>query len=69
MKFRYHRGSLEDSLSTEQDFNIAKICKDMGYNTKTTKIQIQFYTYDNRVDEALYSLLLDNQIIGFLYGE
>lgn len=69
MKFRYHRGSLEDSLSTEQDFNFRSICKDMNLIEKDTKMQIQFYAYDNRVDQALFEVSIDNQIIGFVYNE
>jgi len=69
MKFRYHRGSLEDSLATEQDFNIDNICKEMGYIAKAVKIQIQFYAYDNRIDKALYAVMVDEFIIGFLYED
>lgn len=71
LKFRYHRGSLEESIKTTEDFNIENIIKnDFGtlrFN-KTDKFIITYYGYDDRVKQDLWLLTCRNLPIGYVFN-
>lgn len=80
MKFRYHRGSLKDSLATTEDFSINKIMTTSIYNDSNAmepikrqfELIISYYAYDDRCNQDLWSLSLRDKtgtqsIIGFMW--
>ncbi len=78
LKFRYHTGSLQDSLLTTIEFNgfesLLKHIKDkfgvIGIGeVKKDGIHIKYYGYDERVNQDLFVFLLNEQPIGFIWEE
>ena len=82
INFRFHRGSLEESLSTVVSFNsffdlfnylIHHETFESFSPTSTNCLQklksisIIYYSYDIRVCDHLFAILVNGQIIGFCY--
>ena len=80
MKFRYHRGTLEESLKTEIELNSIQelsyelfdyCCNHLLF--KLEKYKIKFYVYDKRVNKNLYIVLIEENNfkiwipVGFVY--
>ncbi len=84
IKYREHRGELEDSLNTAREFSTLKDClqyvqgnwneKRMArYATHLEDIEMSYYGYDDRVKQELYAvhIQIDDRtyIVGFIYEE
>lgn len=60
MKYRQHRGTLEDSMSTVTEVNniedIDKIINEsyIDFGKKVEEIEIKFYGYDSRINWETY---------------
>ncbi len=74
--FRFHRGSLEESLKTEVEVENIKILHEMvcsqlqDYTISETALIIEFYGYDHRMGKELYSVRIYGiGIVGFLDSE
>ena len=75
-KFRFHRGSLEESLNTEVDVNSIKllhevICNQLqDYSISESALIIEFYGFDHRIVKELYSVKIYGVgIVGFIDSE
>lgn len=75
-KFRFHRGSLEESLKTEIEVENIKmlheiICSQLqDYSISKSALIIEFYGFDNRIAKELYSVKVYGVgILGFLDSE
>jgi hypothetical protein len=80
IKFRFHRGSLDDSLATERIVesrkDVAKIITEQAFPylpVDQSDLVIQYYTYDPRINEDLWIVLIAKDgvesVIGFLNHE
>ncbi len=73
MKFRYHRGSLTDSLETAITFFIlgelkTDICtKHSMILREPVDLYMCYYGYDKRVDQKLWLVRIEDYPIGFVY--
>lgn len=74
--FRFHRGSLEESLKTEVEVENIKLLQEMicselqDYSIAETAIIVEFYGYDHRIEKELYSVkIFGVGIVGFLDSE
>lgn len=74
--FRFHRGSLEESLKTEVEVENIKLLHEMicselqDYSFAETAIIVEFYGYDHRIEKELYSVkVFGVGILGFLDSE
>ncbi len=74
--FRFHRGSLEESLKTEVGVENIKLLHEMicselqDYSIAETAIIVEFYGYDHRIGKELYSVKIYGiGIVGFLDSE
>lgn len=77
MKFRFHQGSLKDSLTTEVEVNSkAELISIIGnwaidnflVYGPTYGLTVNYYAYDPRVDRNLYLVKIMSQVAGFLYN-
>lgn len=75
-KFRFHRGSLEESLKTETEVENIKtlhkvICEEIqDHSISESSLIIEFYGYDKRIGKNLYSVRIYGVgIVGFLDSE
>lgn len=75
-RFRFHRGSLDESLKTEIEVrNIETlhevVCKELqDYSFSESSLIIGFYGYDKRIEKNLYSVRIYGiGIVGFLDSE
>lgn len=83
IKYREHRGGLQESLDTAREFSTLKDClqyvqgkwnKQPGniHRAFLTDIELCYYGYDDRVKQELYSVYLKidrKYILGFIYEE
>lgn len=75
IKYREHRGSLEESLKTYQEFeSIGKLFKFIADNaffpTSVRKIKIMYYGFDERINQELFMVRSDDAgVFGFIYEE
>jgi hypothetical protein len=82
IKYREHRGSLQESLDTAREFSTLKDCLQYikgayndfpGHNIKNIKdFSIAYYGYDERVHQELYRVYCHSElpfILGFIYEE
>lgn len=74
--FRFHRGTLEESLKTEIEVENIKMLHEMvcsqlrDYAISETALIIEFYGYDHRMGKELYSVRIYGiGIVGFLDSE
>ncbi len=74
--FRFHRGSLEESLKTEVEVENIKLLHEMicselqDYSISESALIIDYYGFDNRVAKDLYSVkVFGVGIFGFLDSE
>ncbi len=76
MKFRYHRGSLQDSLVTAVSFNTLDELKTHIMETHCMLLiddilnmdfLLSHYGYDERVQQDLWLLRIDYAPVGFVY--
>lgn len=54
MKFRYHRGTLQESLTTMEEFNMKKIYQDNDFDRKYHCLTVTHYGYDDRIHKELW---------------
>lgn len=71
--FRFHRGTLEESLKTEVEVENIRLLHEMvcnqlqDYTISKSALIIEFYGYDNRIEKELYSVkVFGIGIVGFL---
>lgn len=71
--FRFHRGTLEESLKTEVEVENIKMLHEMvcsqlqDYSISESALIIEFYGYDHRMRKELYSVRIYGiGIVGFL---
>lgn len=74
IKFRFHRGSLEDSMKTVIEINtmvelVNAINKEFVYDIKETQITFSYASYDNRIGWDTYYVCVDGNAIGMSDGE
>lgn len=83
MKFRYHRGSLKESLATTEDFSINNILHNMLIDASfkiiptpdISKMEITYYGYDDRCNQDLFIIKAGykNQenkfVVGFMWEQ
>lgn len=74
--FRFHRGSLEESLKTEVEVENIKLLHEMvctqlqDCSISESALVIEFYGYDHRIGKELYSVKVYGiGIVGFLDSE
>lgn len=72
-KFRFHRGSLEESLKTEVEVRSMKNLHEIissklsEYHISESSLITEYYGYDNRLVKDLYSVrVFGVGVIGFL---
>lgn len=75
-RFRFHRGSLKESLKTEIEVENTErlhdvICKELqDYSISESSLIIEFYGFDKRLGKNLYSVRIYGiGIVGFLDSE
>jgi len=74
MKFRWHRGSLDDSMQTVVDFEsfdgLVSILRATPYTPSfdTSDIKVEKYCYDPRIEWDTYIVTIDGNAIGFTDG-
>lgn len=65
IKFRFHRGSLEDSLATTKEFRTVN--EFFTYiNPHSEKYNEKYYGYDDRCKQDLTMVLINDKPIGFI---
>lgn len=81
IKYREHRGALQESLDTAREFSTLKDCLQYVKSTwennavplEFRHIIIAYYCYDERVKQELYSVKIKTKsecyLIGFIYEE
>ena len=82
IKYREHRGGLQESLSTAREFSTLKDCLQYVrgiyndfpvHNVKNIEdFSIAYYCYDERCKQELYRVYCHSElpcIIGFIYEE
>ena len=74
VKFRFHRGLLEDSMDTVITVNsredIAQaMSKELDMPVKSSSIGCKYYSYDKRVGWENYIITMGGNAIGFTDGE
>ncbi len=82
IKYREHRGGLEESISTTREFSTLKDCLQYvqgtynnfpGHKVKNTEdFSITYYGYDERCKQELYRVYCHSEIpflLGFIYEE
>lgn len=73
MKFRQHRGSLEDSLATTVSFSTFTEFKEyirvlLGLEEhKPNTLNVEFYGYDERCNQYLHIVTYEDKPIGFIF--
>lgn len=72
MKFRFHRGGLEESLATVVEFNskeeLQKIIEE-SLERKLPPIECKFYTYDKRINWNTFIISAEGYgMLGFTDG-
>lgn len=74
MKFRQHRGSLEDSLKTTVSFDTFTAFKDylvellgLEDTRQLHTLDVEFYGYDERCDQYLHIVKYQDKPIGFIF--
>lgn len=76
MKFRYHKGSLLDSLDTtfeveslEELYNVLlKSLLGFGFSFSRKDMSIKYYGYDSRINAHNYLICINKfGVIGFIY--
>lgn len=75
-KFRFHRGSLEESLKTEVEVDSIEllheiVCNQLqDFSISQSALIIESYGFDNRIAKELYSVKVYGiGIVGFLDSE
>lgn len=75
-KFRFHRGSLEESLKTEIEVESVEllheiVCNQLqDFSISRSALIIEFYGFDNRIAKDLYSVKIYGVgTVGFLDSE
>ena len=75
IKYRKHRGGLEESLKTSMEFeNIKKlfeyIVEDSELPLSIKKLKIMYYGFDERINQDLFIVSVDDYgVFGFIYYE
>lgn len=81
IKYREHRGGLQESLDTAREFSTLKDCLQYvkgtyeripGIPITLKDIEVSYYCYDDRVKQELYAVFLrleHKYILGFIYEE
>jgi hypothetical protein len=75
IKFRWHRGTLEESMATAMEFDSLQAMVDYLniYYSQTHKFPYIYttspYGYNSRVNQYLTGVKLDGDIIGFIFEE
>lgn len=78
IKYREHRGGLDESLKSSMEFNTIKQLLDFiilqiapyGEFIKLGDTKIGYYCYDKRVNQELYVVSADGYgVFGFIYEE
>ena len=74
-KFRFHKGTLEESLKTEIEMNSKSdlcdfISRTFQSNFSKESLIIQYYGFDNRLNKDIHSVRIYGLgIVGFLDSE
>ena len=70
MLFRFHRGSLEDSMKTVVEVNylaeIKALLRSAGY--PPGEVKVYDYGYDARINWNTYVVTIDRKHVGFVNG-
>ena len=75
IKFRWHRGILEDSMATAMEFDgLSKLfdylCKSYITPLKKQEIEIIYYGLDKRIKQELFVVYVKGYVpIGFIFEE
>jgi len=68
--FRYHRGSLEESMKTIIEVNsLDDLKKKLSEEYGETNLTCDFYCFDKRINWDTYMIRSNGDIIGFSDGE
>jgi len=73
MKFRFHKGSLEDSIKTVIDVNSLEELEDIiskEYDIPLSgwfEFRFEYAGYDNRIDWETYYVIVKDMIYGYGY--
>lgn len=72
MKFRPHRGSLDDAMrlavEIEPEDLIATLQKELWEPVSPKDVHVKPYHYDRRIDWDTHMVLVHGQIVGFTDG-
>lgn len=75
MKFRFHRGSFEESMKTAFQVQgyaalegvLSRICS-AGFATSMRDLVLEYYGFDDRLQSACYIITHKNEgVVGFLW--
>jgi len=76
MKFRFHRGSLEESLQTVREVESLDDVRELliwqvvlSLLPEYFKLTCRYYTYDKRINWQTWVILNDGLPVGFSNGE
>lgn len=82
INFRFHRGTLEESLSTVVSFNslfdlFNYLChhevfesfapESTNIKQRINSISIKYYSFDSRVCDHLFAVFINDHIVGYCY--
>jgi hypothetical protein len=74
MKFRFHRGTLAESLKTVCEISskaelLAILTQEFGFSIRDEMVSIELYVYDNRIDWNTHIVTIRNYgVAGFTDG-
>lgn len=76
MKFREHRGTLDDSMMTckeVKDFvalvkHLEKVWGEWSMPIEPSAIKVEYYCYDSRIGWNTYIVTLQGHVVGFTNG-
>ena len=68
-KFRFHRGSLADSMATVREVNsLYELITALNDVCEPGKVLIKPYCYDDRIDWDTHIVTIDGRAVGFTDG-